>query len=799
MASVSVQTTVSLDGFHGNDLCGRVAGVDPLQPPEAYVSEGDIRLGVAALALNPGNSGEMQFRWKIPPTLFDKQLHVLYVHTNDASAQIGFIGDPSLLIPSAPVAKPVAKPAVQPASTPAAPQSSPSNLQILRKQTSTLRQLLNGEAAGPGRLARRAPLDLLERYGSRFPDATFKRPGGHDFIWLGVINYNFRIQRPQHLVTEFADAGHRVFYISINFEAADDAGKFRVEDMPHHGVFLIRLRVAGAPPANIYGGFTEAQVADIQQSLDEARLLLNITQPTVVVQYPSWYDIAAGVPGATVVHDCLDYVGGFSNVPQEMVDLEKRLIVNADLVVTTAAPLAEHVAELRSSTVIRNAADVDFFAAAARFDDVRPADKRPVVGYFGAISDWYEVGWIEHCAKARPEWDFVLIGHTTGANVEPLKALPNVKLLGEQTYASLPSYLSEFDVACIPFIVNDLIRCTNPVKLYEYMAAGKPVVASPMPEAVNATPLVYIAHDATEFESQIAKALAEDTPELRRERNAWATEHTWTNRARQFLDAIDELSPRVSVVVLAYNNWEYTKACLHSVLTLSDYPNLEVIVVDNASTDDTLWQLERVERRDSRVRVIHNEKNLGFAAGNNVGIVASTGEYVILLNNDTYVTRGWVRDLIRPLVQDESIGLVGPLTNNIGNEQKINVNYADMQQMAVVGRRFVRRYVRRRFFTANLAFFCVAMSRKTIDRVGVLDEAYGRGFFEDDDYCQRVRAAGLRIAIADDVFVHHHLSASFNALGSEEKRAQMERNKAIYEAKWGEWKPHVYRDAPGFG
>lgn len=794
MASVEAQAAVCIDGIFENELRGRVLGVDGTELPDIYVSEGDIRLG-AATPMRPvgGSSPECTFRWKIPPTLFDRRAHVLYVHTPDAAAKIAFLGDPALLIPAASAVK-ASAPAVAPASP-----SSPSSLDVLRKQTSTLQQLLNGEASGPGRMARRAPLDIAERYGSRFADATMKRPGGQDFIWLGVINYNFRIQRPQHLVTEFADAGNRIFYISINFEAADDAGRFRIEDMPHHGVFLVRLRVAGAPPRNIYAGFTEAQVADIQQSLDEALLLLNVTQPVVVVQYPSWHNVAAGIPGATVVHDCLDYVGGFSNVPQEMVDLEKRLILDADLVVTTAAPLADHVGELRESTIIRNAADVDFFATAARFDLVRPPDKRPVVGYFGAIADWYEIQWIKSCAMARPEWDFVLIGQTVGADVEPLQGMPNVKLLGEQPYSSLPAFLAEFDVAVIPFIVNDLIRCTNPVKLYEYMAAGKPVVASPMPEVVNATPLVYIAHDALEFEEQIAKALAEDSAELRRRRHEWAAEHTWTNRARSFLSEMQKLSPRVSVVVLAYNNWTYTQACLHSVLTLSDYPNLEVILVDNASTDETLEELERFERRDQRVRVIRNEENLGFAAGNNVGIVASTGDYVILLNNDTYVTRGWVRDLIRPLMQDPDLGLVGPLTNNIGNEQKINIHYSDMQQMASVSRRFTRRRLRQRFPTENLAFFCVALSRKTIDRVGLLDEAYGRGFFEDDDYCQRVSAAGMKIAVADDVFVHHHLSASFNALGSEEKAAQMERNKAIYESRWGAWKPHVYRDAIGFG
>jgi GT2 family glycosyltransferase len=87
------------------------------------------------------------------------------------------------------------------------------------------------------------------------------------------------------------------------------------------------------------------------------------------------------------------------------------------------------------------------------------------------------------------------------------------------------------------------------------------------------------------------------------------------------------------------------------------------------------------------------------------------------------------------------------------------------------------------------------MPRRVLETVGELDEAFGIGFFEDDDYCRRVEQAGFRVACAEDVFVHHHLSASFAKMQSEEKRELFERNKRTYEAKWGTWTPHVYRDA----
>ena len=93
----------------------------------------------------------------------------------------------------------------------------------------------------------------------------------------------------------------------------------------------------------------------------------------------------------------------------------------------------------------------------------------------------------------------------------------------------------------------------------------------------------------------------------------------------------------------------------------------------------------------------------------------------------------------------------------------------------------------------TLAFFCVAMPRATYEKIGPLDEAFQIGFFEDDDYCRRVEQAGLRVVCAEDVYVHHHLSASFDQLKQEDRQALFERNKLIYETKWGAWRPHTYR------
>jgi len=132
------------------------------------------------------------------------------------------------------------------------------------------------------------------------------------------------------------------------------------------------------------------------------------------------------------------------------------------------------------------------------------------------------------------------------------------------------------------------------------------------------------------------------------------------------------------------------------------------------------------------------------------------------------------------------------VTNNIGNQARIDITYENMAEMLQVSAKYTRQHIGWTFPLNTAAFFCVMMPRDVYTRVGPLDEAFGKGFFEDDDYCRRIEQLKLRIVCAKDVFIHHHLSASFNKLRSRDRQELFERNKAIYEAKWGKWLPHTY-------
>lgn len=615
------------------------------------------------------------------------------------------------------------------------------------------------------------------------------------FVWA-VIDWHFRTQRPQHLARGLADAGHRVFYLSNNL-VDDETPGFRVETLDESGrLFQVFLNAKGAP-AIYFGGPSQDIIRQLRRSAGELMQWADSDGGLCIVQHPFWSEIATALPGTSLLYDCMDHHAGFEDNAPDVLAAERKLIEHADLLVVTSDWLDHELAPLNPRrALIRNAGDYAHFChpPAQRFVD--PAGRR-ILGYYGAIAEWFDVNLVRQVARAYPDCLVLLVGNDTAGVGAQLANEPNVQLIGEVPYARLPFYLYAFDVALLPFRVIPLTLATNPVKVYEYLGAGKPVVSVDLPEIAQFGDLVRCASDNAAFVAFVGEALEDRDPEQVDRRKRFASEQTWAHRALELDNALDAAAaPLVSVIVLTYNNLEFTQACLRSVVEESRWPALEVIVVDNASTDGSREFLAVWERQGPGRRVILNDRNLGFAAGNNVGLAAARGDYLILLNNDTYVTPHWIRTMVNHLSRNPDIGLLGPVTNNIGNEARIDIHYADMEEMKRTAGAYVRRHAGQLFDIPTVAFFCVAMRRPTYEKVGPLDEQFGVGFFEDDDYCRRVEAAGLRVVCADDVFVHHHLSASFDALKAEKKRELFERNKALYEAKWGPWTPHRYRARP---
>lgn len=222
---------------------------------------------------------------------------------------------------------------------------------------------------------------------------------------------------------------------------------------------------------------------------------------------------------------------------------------------------------------------------------------------------------------------------------------------------------------------------------------------------------------------------------------------------------------QTSIIVVTHNGLHLTTApCLESIFSTGARGGFEVIVVDNNSSDETPDYLKAMMNREPRLRCIFNHSNRGFAGGSNDGLRIASGELLILLNSDCIVTENWIEGLGAPLRQDRLIGLAGAVSNAVGNEQRIFTSGLTPGEIIEEGLTWVSNSRGARFETEMLSFFCVAMRRDVLERVGLLDEDFGVGFYEDDDYCMRVRKAGYRLVCAEDVFVYHRGGGSFSQM-----------------------------------
>jgi GT2 family glycosyltransferase len=254
-----------------------------------------------------------------------------------------------------------------------------------------------------------------------------------------------------------------------------------------------------------------------------------------------------------------------------------------------------------------------------------------------------------------------------------------------------------------------------------------------------------------------------------------------------------------SIVVVTYGGLAFTRLCLESVLANTRDIAYELIVVDNGSGDDTPEYLAAVTERNSRVRVVLNGGNLGFSAAVNEGLALARADHLVLLNNDTLVPPGWLAGLLAHL-EDESVGLVGPVTNRIGNEAEIQADYRTWGEFLSFCR---RRAIERRGEEIDIqvaAMFCLGMRRDVWERLGPLDERFEIGLLEDDDYSERARRAGYHVRCADDVFVHHFSEASFGKLiPTGEYTEILQENKRRFAEKWGAaWRPYARRQSTSY-
>ena len=243
-----------------------------------------------------------------------------------------------------------------------------------------------------------------------------------------------------------------------------------------------------------------------------------------------------------------------------------------------------------------------------------------------------------------------------------------------------------------------------------------------------------------------------------------------------------------SIVILTYNQLKYTKKCIKSIFKYTKEP-FELIVVDNGSTDDTVKYLESEvssQKSDVKIQIIKNKENLGFATGNNQGMAAARGDFVLLMNNDLVVTPGWLERLIACAERNAQIGIVGPMSNYVSGPQLVKEVTYDTNSLARLNKfssAFSKKHAGQIKHFWRVVGFCMLIKRSVIKKIGGLDGRYGLGNFEDDDFSLRAALAGFESWIAQDCFVHHFGSRTF-AGAKIDYMESLHKNWEIFKQKW---------------
>ncbi|HCV43755.1 MAG TPA: hypothetical protein DGH68_09755, partial [Bacteroidetes bacterium] len=253
-----------------------------------------------------------------------------------------------------------------------------------------------------------------------------------------------------------------------------------------------------------------------------------------------------------------------------------------------------------------------------------------------------------------------------------------------------------------------------------------------------------------------------------------------------------------SIIILTYNNLDFTKKCIQSVQRNTRAP-YEIIVVDNCSTDGTRRWLEEMREKEQLHCCILNEENVGFPAGVNQAINRAPGEYILLLNNDTIVTKGWLKRMIDVAESDPAIAIVGPMSNLVsGVQMDTTAKYKDIAGMHEHAAALARVNKGVTLASPRVAFLCTLIKTQLVDTIGGLDERFTPGNFEDDDFCLRAQLAGFKTVVAKDVFIHHFGSKSFGADGREAYAKRIETNRKVFAEKWGADPIEIWKEKKEF-
>jgi glycosyltransferase involved in cell wall biosynthesis len=365
-----------------------------------------------------------------------------------------------------------------------------------------------------------------------------------NIIIFSSIPWNFLWQRPQQIAFGLAKKGHSVIYFNGPLYMFNSLLKYRNE-----GNVLLNKKISkNLVVTNIFSTPFLGKAKFVTSKLGLLNFEMHLRslnfKPDVAIFCSIYFDFLLKTlksSGVYTIFDCLDDFSAFSNVPMPSValNLERYMVENTSHVIATSKSLCLRISKIRSDcSYVPNAADFAHFNTATKIVETPHELKKirhPVIGYIGAIFDWIDIDLICKLAKLHPEYSILLVGPIK-FGLEEICKYSNIIIVGIKKYGILPNYLAHMDVCLIPFKINKLTEATNPIKLYEYLAAGKPVVSTALPEVYqNASDVVFIGENSDDFIEKVEIAVKEvktKDEDMINRRVSFAENNSWIKRVQ---------------------------------------------------------------------------------------------------------------------------------------------------------------------------------------------------------------------------------------------------------------------------
>jgi len=326
-----------------------------------------------------------------------------------------------------------------------------------------------------------------------------------DIVCFSHLRWNFVYQRPQHILTRMAKY-FRVFYIEeAVFDATKDYLDNRVEN---ENVWIVTPHLQP-------GKSDDDNDKSLDKLVDEFFSYFKLQEYIAWFYTPMAYRSSRVFTAELVVYDCMDELSAFLHAPVTLKEREKELMERADIVFTGGYSLYQAKKDRHLNIhLFPSSIDRSHFHRArmmtAEFLDQQRIGY-PRIGFFGVIDERLDIQLLDEIARKKPAWQYIMIGPTVKIDPATLPSRPNIHYLGQKSYGDLPIYISQWDVAMMPFAINDSTRFISPTKTPEYLAAGKPVVSTRIYDGVETygkTGFVFFASTPNEFVDAIERAMS---------------------------------------------------------------------------------------------------------------------------------------------------------------------------------------------------------------------------------------------------------------------------------------------------